>query len=319
MCCANADKEQVVSRTLIGGCLLAMVLADSAAATAQSPGAEPIVVRAGGLVADVYVPDAAGRHPAVLLLGGSGGGLGWQRYMGALLAERGFVAMGLAWFGMEGLAPELERIPLEYVEHALTWLRLQPYVDSTRVGVGGVSKGGELALLLGSLRPEVRAVATFVPSGYVFQSIAPGYPRTSSWSYRGRDVPYVAYGSVSSPANLAALYRAGVEQADSLEAATITVERINGPLLLLSGREDTLWPSTWLSDRVVERLAAKGFVHPYEHVAYESAGHLISSIRDDDVTFRGGTQEGNRRAQVDGQRRFLEFFTRHLASGSLPR
>ena len=286
------------------------------ASAAAAAGLDTIVVRSGGLVADVVMPAAPGPHPAVLLVGGSGGGIGWQRSMAERLAERGFVAMGLAYFRMEGLPPELERIPLEYFEHALTWLRLQSYVDSSRIGIGGVSKGGELALLLASQRPELRAVAAFVPSGYVFQSVAQGFPNTSSWSRGGRDVPFVAYGSVESPRTLADYYRAGVEQADSLEleAATIPVERINGPVLLLSGQSDTLWPSTAFANAVTERLRAHGFPHHFEHVAYADAGHLISSIRgdDEDSTRRGGTVEGNRHAQVDGQRRFLDFFERAL-------
>jgi hypothetical protein len=290
-------------------------VAASSVVESRDPGdgdVETTEVRAGGLVADVFVPPGPGPHPAVLLLGGSGGGIGWQRYMGKLLAERGIAAMALAYFGMDGLPSELERVPVEYVEHGLTWLRLQPEIDSTRIGVAGVSKGGELALLIASLRPELRAVAAFVPSGYVFQSIANGFPRTSSWTYRGRDVPFVAYGRVESPRDLADYYRAGIEQADSLEAATIAVERINGPVLLLSGESDTLWPSSDLSRAVVGRLLAHGFAHEVEHVAYPEAGHLISSIREEDSTARGGTESGNRKAQVDAQRRFLEFFERTL-------
>lgn len=224
--------------------------------------------------------------------------------------------MALAYFGVSGLPPALERIPLEYVERALKYLRAQPDVDTARIGMGGVSKGGELTLLFASMRPEIHAVAAFVPSGVVFQSIADGYPRTSSWTYHGRDVPFVPYGAVDRPANIAEIYRAGLEQAsrETLEAATISVERINGPLLLLSGRADTLWPSTMLCEMVVERLLGHAFPHPFEHVAYADAGHLISSIRDD-ATRRGGTVDGNARAQRDGRRRFLEFFERYLDDG----
>lgn len=294
--------------------LTALLLIHSLAAaplSAQEGGSmDTIEVRSGGLVANFYVPPGAGPHPAVLLLGGSSGGIGWQSAVGSRLAERGIAALALAYFGMEGLPPELERIPLEYVEHALTWLRLQPSVDSTRLGVGGVSKGGELALLVASMRPELRAVAAFVPSGYVFQSIAPGFPRTSSWSYRGRELPFVAYGRVESPRNIGELYLAGVEQTDSLEAATIPVERTNGPVLLLTGKADNLWPSAFFGERIVARLEGAGFEHDVEHIAYPDAGHLISSIRSDDVTERGGTPDGNRFAQTDGQRRFLEFFDR---------
>lgn len=272
-------------------------------------------VRDDGLVAHFYRPAGAAKTPAVLLVGGSGGGIGWQDEMAALLAERGLAAMALAYFGLDGLPKELERIPLEYFDHALAWLGRQPYVDRKRIAIGGVSKGGELALLVASRHPEIRGVAVFVPSGVVFQSIAAGYPRTSSWSSRGKELPFVAYGKVDKPKSTAEIYRAGLEQAErgkSIEAATIPVERIRGPILLLSGRDDNLWPSTLLCEMIVSRLRARKFRYPVEHIAYPDAGHLISSIRKDDVTRRGGTAEGNRVAQEDGQRRFLNFFLRVL-------
>ncbi len=297
---------------LLAACVLATLPTDVAAQDGNATD-----VSSAGLVARIHRPATPGPHPAVLLLGGSGGGIGWQDEMGALLAERGFVTLALAYFGMEGLPAELERIPLEYVEHGLTYLRLQPDVDSLRVGVGGVSKGGELALLLASMHDEIRAVAAFVPSGIVFQSVAEGFPKTGSWTRGGRELPFVPYGQVESPRAIGDFYVAGIEQADSalLAEATIPVERIAGPVLVLSGREDNLWPSTALGERVIERLEATGFPHPHEHVAYEDAGHIISSVRDEDVSRRGGTEEGNRRAQVDARRRFLEFFERHLGEG----
>jgi dienelactone hydrolase len=272
-------------------------------------------VRQDGLVAHMHQPAGRGRVPAVLLVGGSGGGIGWQDEMAALLAERGFAALALAYFGMDGLPKELDRIPLEYFDRALAWLARRPDVDPKRIAIGGVSKGGELALLIASRHPEIRGVAVFVPSGIVFQSIASGYPKTSSWSFQGKDLPFVAYGKVDNPKSTAEIYRAGLEQAEeskSMEAAVIPVERINGPILLLSGQEDNLWPSTMLSEMIVARLRSHMFRYPVEHTAYPEAGHLISSIRKDNVTRRGGTPEGNRRAQEDGQRRFLEFFRRAL-------
>jgi dienelactone hydrolase len=282
----------------------------SSACTGQST--RKTEIREGGLVANLWRPAGEGPHPGVLLLGGSGGGIGWQDHVGELLAERGYAALALAYFGLEGLPSELERIPIEYVDLGLMYLGLQPDVDRTRLGVVGVSKGGELALLIASMRPELQAIVAFVPSSVVWQSVADGFPQTSSWSLRGREVPYVSYGDVENPSSTADFYRAGLEQSSTLEAATIPVEGINGPILLLSGREDNLWPSTMLSEQVVERLEANGFAHPVDHVAYPDAGHLISRVREDDVSGRGGTEEGNRAAQVDARDRMLAFLRDHL-------
>ena len=289
--------------------LLLLLLTTVSSMFAQTADVIRLDVSGGGLVAHVVRPSSAGPHPAVILLGGSGGGIGWQDQMAELVAERGIVAMAVAYFGMPGLADELDQIPLEYIDQAITFVMAQPYVNPDRVGIGGVSKGGELALLVASLHPELRAVATFVPSGVVFQSVRSDFATTSSWSYRGQPWPFVPYGSAPEGAPIVEFYRNGLGQAapSVVGAATIQVERINGPILLLSGQADTLWPSSELSDMIVARLREKSFAYPVEHTAYENAGHLISSIRDN-VTRRGGTVEGNRAAQVDGQRRFLEFF-----------
>jgi dienelactone hydrolase len=288
------------------------------AVPALSPvAAQPVAVdtvRLQGLVAHLHRPAISGRHPAVILVGGSGGGIGWQNYMAALLAQRGYVALAVGYFAMPGLPQELERIPLEPFGEAIRWLARRPDVDSLRIGIGGVSKGAELALLLASRHRELRAVAAFAPSGMVFQSIAAGFPRTSSWTVEGRELPFVPYGTVPNSTTTAELYAAGLTamSTEAREAATIPVERINGPVLLMSGKEDNLWPSSMLSEAVIGRLRSNSFSFPFEHVAYERAGHLISSIRDDDVTRRGGTTEGNALAQRDGQRRFLEHFDRAL-------
>jgi len=107
------------------------------------------------LVGTLFCPDTSGPHPAVITLGGVGGGL---REGGAeALASEGFAA--LAYFGLEGLPRELVEIPLEYFARAIAWLKSQPEVDAKRIAVVGNPKGGELALLLGATYPkEVRAI-----------------------------------------------------------------------------------------------------------------------------------------------------------------
>jgi dienelactone hydrolase len=70
-----------------------------------------------------------------------------------------------------------------------------------------------------------------------------------------------------------------------------------------------------MSEMVVKRLRDHNFAFPYEHIAYDDAGHMIAWKRTDvPATRRGGTEQGNRVAQDDAERRMLEFFGRHLAS-----
>lgn len=57
---------------------------------------------------------------------------------------------------------------------------------------------------------------------------------------------------------------------------TMPVERIQGPVLTISGVDDGLWPSTELTEFAVRRLKQKGFAHRFEHLSYPGAGHSIA-------------------------------------------
>src|SRR5262249_51944105 len=84
-------------------------------------------VRDGGLVGSFFEPGGAGPHPAVIVLGGSGGGL--SEAIPALLASRGVAGLALAYFGYPGVPDELAGIPLEYFGSAFEWLRSRPSVN----------------------------------------------------------------------------------------------------------------------------------------------------------------------------------------------
>ena len=72
-------------------------------------------VRVRALVGDLHLPQAApARSTAVMVLGGSEGGLRYSTANARDLAQAGFPAFATAYFGMEGLPPYLEEIPLEY-------------------------------------------------------------------------------------------------------------------------------------------------------------------------------------------------------------
>src|SRR5262249_57017321 len=68
-------------------------------------------VREKGLVGTFFRPAGSGRHPGIVVFGGSGGGL--REDPAALLAARGYAALALAYFNYEGVPKELVEIPLE--------------------------------------------------------------------------------------------------------------------------------------------------------------------------------------------------------------
>lgn len=197
-----------------------------------------------GLYGDWLHARGARRRTALLVLGGSDGGLPAGPHT-TLLASHGYPVLRLAYFGVGGLPPTLERIPLEYFRRALLWLRMQPEVDPSRVVVFGVSRGGELALLLGSTYPElVDAVAAYVPSSVVVSS--PLGTGVAAWTLRGHDV----------------------------RPGPIPVERIDGPVFVVGAVEDALWPSSTSVDQIERRLRRHGH-NDVTALQYAHAGHAV--------------------------------------------
>src|SRR2546430_14118874 len=94
------------------------------------------------------------------MLGGSGGGYP-DEAAARDLARAGYPVFALAYFRDYGGDPaELEQrhlrnVPLEYIFEALDWLQARPEVRADRIVLMGESRGAELALMIGSLKPDV--------------------------------------------------------------------------------------------------------------------------------------------------------------------
>jgi len=265
--------------------------------TLQRSDIESRAIDAPGVVGWLYRPSGSRRRPAVVVVGGSDGGLSpFIEHEAALFATHGYAALALAYFGYAELPPTLSEIPLEYFGNAIRWLQDQPGIDADRLAVVGYSRGGELALLLGATFPEIKAVVSYVGSGIVVSSLDGA---SSAWSLRGEPVPYWTYADAA-----------------SLDAATITVERINGPVLLISGQRDLLWSSFALSELAMDRLAEREHAFAYEHLAYRDAGHAIASpylpTTPETLALFGGTAAGSAAASADSWLHVLKMLADRL-------
>lgn len=287
-----------------------------------------VPVRERGLVGVAYYPAESGPRPAVIVLPGSQGGIPGPGAHAGGLVSRGYVVLALAYFNAVGLPPLLQNIPLEYFATAVDWLKSQPLVDPARIGVLGTSRGGELALLLGATYPSAfRVVVANVPSSVVWPGLSDD-SEAPAWTFEGK--PLRSVRSNFSPADRSLSGRERfvkrLRDPDAVRGAEIPVERIRAPLLLLSGKDDQLWPSDLFAERIVERLKQHKFAHPVEHYSYENAGHSITRpyvptsdvrvVRIHQITKRpnmpGGTPEGQARANEDSWSKLLAFLDRHL-------
>jgi dienelactone hydrolase len=220
-------------------------------------------LQANGFIGEFLQPhETSVRRPAVLVLGGSEGGLPGILLPG-LLASHGYAALGVAYFGLPGLPSTLAGIPLEYFAKALRWLAAQPGVNPAKIAVLGVSRGSEAAQLLGVHYPGlVHAVIASVPSDAAICS----YPgcRGAAWTLNGRPVPFTKQFGNPSPKDD--------------PAAVIPDQQINGPVFLDCGEADQTWPSCPYARAILSRLGKYRDRWPHVLYAYPGAGHLVGSF-----------------------------------------
>ncbi len=272
-----------------------------------------------GLVAQFIRPQGPGPFPALLILGGSEGGTRGVRAMAAPFAAQGYAVLALSYFRAHGLPAHLDQIPLETFDRGLAWLAAQPSVDARRIGVFGISKGAEAALLVASRHPEIRAVAAGSPSHVVWQGLSQDFARRSSWSAGGAPLPFLPYETSRGFTSIFEFYADALPNLPRHAEAAIPVERINGPILFISGRADALWPSAAMAEAMVTRLRARGFRHRVEHVSYADAGHMapvppaVGPTGAEMLPMLGGTIEDNDRARAAAWPATICFFREALA------
>jgi dienelactone hydrolase len=215
-----------------------------------------------GFVGYFWKPAIAGKRPAVLVFGGSEGGVATY-LLAARLAANGFPALALGYFGAPGLPQTLYEVPLEYFVKALRWLRDQPHVDPNRVIALGVSRGSEAALLLGVQYPDlVNGVVAAVPANVALCS-SPGCSGPA-WTLDRKPVPYTRQFDEPHP----------TDDPD----AVIPVERIRGPIFLDCAGMDTVWDSCAYATAIVQRLDAHDFRYAHPLHRYPKAGHHVGVL-----------------------------------------
>lgn len=299
------------------------LLAATPALAAQPTGFNSVIrteVREESLVGRLHALSDAQRRPAVIMLNGSDGGIPSGKDADDLAAS-GYPTLALAyfkdWHGQpDGVPASLNAIPLEYFFRAIDWLKRQPQVDPGRIVLMGQSRGGELVLLLASLRPDVAGVIAFSPSDRVWSGIPAQdakMPPGPAWTLNGRPVPFQNTAFVQGMA-----MRDWFVRSTPNPAAVIPVEKVTGPVLLISSTADKLWPSDVSANAAAARLATRKGGARVENLQFADASHLLMGTGPGIIklTFPGtsftmdfgGTAEGTARARAaawDASKRFL--------------
>ncbi|MCC8436184.1 acyl-CoA thioesterase/BAAT N-terminal domain-containing protein [Brevibacillus sp. M2.1A] len=280
-----------------------------------------------GLVGLYFSKPHTEQRPAIVVLGGSEGGIGSCSQFAALFASHDYPALALAYFQCNDLPDDIRQIPIEYVQRAIHWLQQQPAVHPEKITLFGRSKGAELALVTASLEQHVHAVIASSPSSTVSIGTDKAFTGSdtfspqSSWSFQGEPLPFVPWTEEQtkvSQERLDAGQRIDHIHAEAwvacewLEDTEIPVEKINGPILFLSSDDDHWWPAAEHCEQMVERLKDHQFAHSVVHLRYADTGHGIRFpyIPTTRTQLNGGTPKNNAYASEHSWREVLQFLER---------
>jgi dienelactone hydrolase len=289
-----------------------------------------------GLVGLLACPTGPGPFPTVIAFGGSSGGLGPSAGWAPALASHGIATLSIAYFAAQGLPAELIRIEVEVVERAARWVRDQELATGDVVAAMGISRGSELALLASVLVDGVGPVVAFSPSGIAWSGLgARGPVDAPAWTFRGDALPYASAaapapefvqpsGPEQPPLELRPLFENTLADPTLWRDAEIPIEQANGPILLVSGEADAMWPSTTMANMIQHRAAERDFQHDVVHLHYPNAGHTGPGVPDSDAETEirhpltgatyalGGTAHGNATARHDSWPHVVSFLTNTL-------
>jgi dienelactone hydrolase len=283
-------------------------------------------------------PNDGKRHAAMIVLGGSEGGDS-MKHVASMFANRGYVAASVAYFNAPGLPPTLVDVPVETVGHAIEALEARPDVRKEALGILGGSRGGELALLAASTYPQIKAVVAVVPSPYAYMGLGEyDIPTGCAWTYEGKPLPCIPPDGPAGqkigqefqthqPIVLTPLYDASRnDDAAVTKAATFALQKIDGPVLCLGGKDDQMWDSQAHCDFTIQYLRSRH--HPYRdrEIVYPNAGHtFISAVHGPSSAVTqlsmggatmafGGTPAGDAEAATDAWKQIWNFLAATLTA-----
>lgn len=181
------------------------------------------------------LPENLAPCAAIVIFHGSDGFKPNHEMITRKLADEGFAALAPTWFGGASARSHWREVRAADILQAIAFLKQQPTVDSDKLGLIGFSRGGGLALIMGSLMPKTKAIVN--------------YFGLTSWEEGMEEFGHL-------PLNP--------------NAHLNLVGKINCPILSFHGAEDTVVPAenTLNLDVICRRYSVD-----HEHIIYPGVNH----------------------------------------------
>jgi acetyl esterase/lipase len=224
----------------------------------------------------IYQPKHISPKGGIVLLHGSeGGSAKWIDVIAVLLAANGFLTMPKSYNKADALLtrPDIKNVPLEGTENALLYMRKLMNSYHQKIGLLGVSRGAEQALLISQLLAEekspalpdalaVHASTSKIKPAFILADYQPGIHQLF------KKFNWLANRKKMQPAWC---WRNSHKR--TLPNTDIEIEKYPNPVLLSHGVEDNIWNIE--ESRILEkRRQAKKL--PTQVHYFEVEGHSLS-------------------------------------------
>ena len=243
---------------------------------------EKIELEDSDIKGNLYAPAEPGNYPAVMLLSGSDGGN--ESHAASFLAGKGYLALSLSYFNDEELNENLEKVDLAYFKRAADYLS-DHHKSNGKVNLVGYSKGAELALLTGSTFNCFQSIVAGAASNYITSGMKGGiFAPVPGWTLDGEALPYLKmkfpvsfmFSTIKNyirkrPMYFLEIWKKSLSRKNVSEYK-ISVDKIDAPLLIISGGDDKLWPSANFNEEIQKERNNENDVY----LSYKKAGHFIS-------------------------------------------
>ncbi|MEM6629079.1 MAG: acyl-CoA thioester hydrolase/BAAT C-terminal domain-containing protein [Bacteroidota bacterium] len=213
------------------------------------------------------------QQPLVVGFGGSEGGNIYAEEQSQELRNRlldqGFAFLAIGYFDGTNTPKAIDRISLSAIYDTINSQADRVEIDKNRIALLGGSRGGELVLNLGSHYKGFKAIVVLGAPNVSLPAHF-GWNPTSSWMIHGEELDFIPASDASIKKVRKASFFEGMKsllkENEGKEIGKIEVEKIGCPLLMISARQDEVWPSTYMAEQMMERLKTHNFSHEYIHI-----------------------------------------------------
>ncbi len=267
-------------------------------------------------------------RPMVVVVPGSGGSYMPDKYLFGLV-QSGYDVLSIAYVGKRGLPKKIEQVPLEYLKKIL--LVEKARFPDRKIVLLGISKGAEYVLTFASKFNLVDGIICYSPSSFVLPNhvgLKKNEIQKSSWTLNGKEIPFAELAYFSDKAGRVTYNKYITPIFDDiakLDKSTIRVENITCNLLLLSGEDDMVWPSTRMASLIQSKINESNSNINVIHKSYKDCGHQFVWFNKEKPTYVpeyqsmnltgikkhkflfGGNKEATIRAMVESKNTVITF------------